>query len=136
MENIVDPDQLASLEASWSGSTLFSIEFIYDTELLRTELNFLFFETSKIFFGQVHYGHLLVLGQVWNLDISTPLILWLLDYFRADVWSPCSRYGGAGSGKIHIHVWCAGKSLIIFCLEAQISLDEGVEFSIRIGACN
>ena len=28
MENSVDPDQLASLEDSWSGSTLFSKEYI------------------------------------------------------------------------------------------------------------
>ena len=28
-ENSVDPDQLTSEEASWSGSTMFSIENIY-----------------------------------------------------------------------------------------------------------
>ena len=31
------------------------------------------FGTSKIFFGQVQYDHLLVRGLVSNLDISTPL---------------------------------------------------------------
>ena len=33
----------------------------------------MFFCTSKLFFGQVHYGHLLVPGQVDNFDISTSL---------------------------------------------------------------
>ena len=33
----------------------------------------LFFRTSKSFYGQVHYGHLLVPGQVGNFTISTPL---------------------------------------------------------------
>ena len=33
----------------------------------------LYYWTSKIFFGQVHYDHLLVPGQVENFDISTPL---------------------------------------------------------------
>ena len=33
----------------------------------------LFFRTSRIFFGQVHYGQLLALGQVENFTISTPL---------------------------------------------------------------
>ena len=28
-----------------------------------------------MFFGQVHYGHLLVPGQVENFTISTPLLL-------------------------------------------------------------
>ena len=32
----MDPDQLASLEASWSGSTLFSIEFIYGPRQEKT----------------------------------------------------------------------------------------------------
>ena len=31
------------------------------------------FGQVKIFFGQVHYGHLLVPGQVENFTISTPL---------------------------------------------------------------
>ena len=35
----------------------------------------LFFQTSKVSFGQVHYGHLLVPGQVENFTISTPLVL-------------------------------------------------------------
>ena len=38
----------------------------------------LYYQTSKIFFGQVHYGHLLVPGQVENFTISTPLFLMLL----------------------------------------------------------
>ena len=33
----------------------------------------LYHRTSEIFFGQVHYGHLLVPGQVENFTISTPL---------------------------------------------------------------
>ena len=33
----------------------------------------LYCRTSKIFVGQVHYGHLLVPGQVENFTISTPL---------------------------------------------------------------
>ena len=32
------------------------------------------FWTSKIFFGQVHYGHLLVPGQVENFTIYTPML--------------------------------------------------------------
>ena len=31
------------------------------------------FEQVKIFFGQVHYGHLYVPGQLENATISTPL---------------------------------------------------------------
>ena len=31
------------------------------------------YQTRKIFVGQVHYGHLLVPGQVENFTISTPL---------------------------------------------------------------
>ena len=33
----------------------------------------LYYQTSKFFFWQVHYGHLLVLGQVENFTISTRL---------------------------------------------------------------
>ena len=33
----------------------------------------MFFWTSKVFYGQVHYGNLLVPGQVENFTISTPL---------------------------------------------------------------
>ena len=33
------------------------------------------FGQVKIFFGQVHYGHLLVPGQVENFTISTPLLV-------------------------------------------------------------
>ena len=33
----------------------------------------MFFWASKIFYGQVHYGNLLVPGQVENFNISTPL---------------------------------------------------------------
>ena len=33
----------------------------------------LFFQTSKIFYGQVHFSFLLVSGQVENFTISTPL---------------------------------------------------------------
>ena len=34
-----------------------------------------FFRTSKIFYGQLHFGYLLVLGQVENFTIiSTPLL--------------------------------------------------------------
>ena len=39
LENIVDLDQLASLEASCSGSTLFSIEFISGFILLSKKLH-------------------------------------------------------------------------------------------------
>ena len=38
MENSVDPDQLASEEASWSGSTLFSIEYVSDSLLILKSL--------------------------------------------------------------------------------------------------
>ena len=34
----------------------------------------LFFRTSNIFYGQVHFGVLLVPGQVENFTISTPLM--------------------------------------------------------------
>ena len=34
----------------------------------------LYYQTGKIFVGQVHYGHILVPGQVENFTISTPLI--------------------------------------------------------------
>ena len=34
----------------------------------------LYNRTSKIYFGQVHYGHLLVPGHVENFAISTPLV--------------------------------------------------------------
>ena len=34
---------------------------------------FCFFQTSKIFYGQVHFGFLLAPGQVENFTISTPL---------------------------------------------------------------
>ena len=91
MGKSVDPDQLASLEASWSGSTLFSKEYIsgfimfskkvntwYST--VRAKLSNLFFGTSKIFFGQVHYGHLLVPGQAVNFAISTPLVKWITSW--------------------------------------------------------
>ena len=33
----------------------------------------LFFRTSKIFFGEEHYGHLLVPGQVEHFTFSTSL---------------------------------------------------------------
>ena len=33
----------------------------------------LYYRTSKLFFGQVHYGHFLVPGQVENVTISTPM---------------------------------------------------------------
>ena len=73
IENSVDPDQLAS-------STLFTRELIFGFILflncLSTEryLANLYYRTSKLFFGQVHYCHLLVPGQVENFTISTPLI--------------------------------------------------------------
>ena len=46
----------------------------------RKVLDNLYYRTSKIFFGQVHYGHLLVpgqveKGQVENFTISTPLYI-------------------------------------------------------------
>ena len=44
-----------------------------DTCTVRAKLSNLFFGTSKIFFGQVHCGHLLVPGQVANFAISTTL---------------------------------------------------------------
>ena len=77
IENSVDPDQLASSEASSSGSTLFtrevvscfklfSKEFIYCLRTVRyiKAMVICFFLTSKIYFGQVNFGHLLVPGQV------------------------------------------------------------------------
>ena len=82
----MDPDQLGLSEASRSGSTLFTRELIStwfhtvieSVNCLSTEryklLN-LYYMTSKIFFGQVHYGHLLVPGQVENFTISTPLVI-------------------------------------------------------------
>ena len=43
-------------------------------------MHYLFFGTSKIFTGQVHYGDLLVPGQVYNFAISTPLHKLTLTY--------------------------------------------------------
>ena len=78
IENSVDHDQLAS-------STLFTRELIFAAWLhtvfesvncLSTERYKLICtigRTSQIFFGQVHYGPLLVHGQVNFFTISTPL---------------------------------------------------------------
>ena len=70
-------DQLASSEASRSGSTLFSIEFIsgsilfskkftfgISTVMAKLFVRYLLFGKSKIFFGQVPYGLLLAPRQV------------------------------------------------------------------------
>ena len=46
--------------------------------------------TSKTFFGQVHYGHLLVPWQVENFTISTPLI------YRNEWWISCSLFPDHG----------------------------------------
>ena len=52
--------------------------FIESVNSLSTEryLANLYYRTSKLFFGQVHYGNLLVPGQVENFTISTPLNMW------------------------------------------------------------
>ena len=54
MENSVDPDQLASSEASWSGSTLFSIEFIKWKLLTATFFITAKFFTTSIVFAQMY----------------------------------------------------------------------------------
>ena len=84
---------LFTREASWSGSTLFTREASWSGSILfaRVDIWFytvfervnclsterykanLFFRSSKHFYGQVHCGHLLVLGQVEKFTISTPL---------------------------------------------------------------
>ena len=50
----------------------------FEYSYLLIEVNFfvhyLSFETTNLLFGQVHYGHLIVPGQVSNLDISTPKV--------------------------------------------------------------
>ena len=68
----VDPDQVVSEEASWSGSSLFTIEFIsvfhfipfwenIYTLFLHSKVKAnIFFRTSKIFFGQVHYYYMII----------------------------------------------------------------------------
>ena len=64
MENSVDPDQLASEEASWSGSTLFSFQFISGFILFFKEFMYgyqqsirdklgLFFGTSFVWFDSL-----------------------------------------------------------------------------------
>ena len=109
IENSVNPDQLASSEATWSGSTLFTREACWSGSTLftretswsgsilfaRVDIWFytafeqinclsierykakLFIRPSKNFYGQVHCGHLLVIGagQVEKFTISTPLTL-------------------------------------------------------------
>ena len=62
------------LISAWFHTVLESVNCL-STE--RYKLN-LYCRTSKIFFGQVHYGHLLVPGQVENFTISTPLPMLLL----------------------------------------------------------
>ena len=65
MENNIDPDQLASLEASWSGSTLFSLEDIFGfsrtgfntcpVESVKVDLQCPFLFITKSFHVCVHF---------------------------------------------------------------------------------
>ena len=43
-----------------SGFILFAKEFIFSLSTARTELSYLFFGASKIIYGPVNYGYLLV----------------------------------------------------------------------------
>ena len=45
IENSVDPDKLASKEASWSGSTIFTREASWSGYILFTELIYIWFHT-------------------------------------------------------------------------------------------
>ena len=67
-----DPYCLQELIYIWFH-TVFEIKFFKHSKVKAN----LFFRTSKIFYGQIHYGYLLVPGQVENFTISTPL-LWVL----------------------------------------------------------
>ena len=103
--------QLA-LDASWSGSTLFSIEYIlfytvFKRVYIRFEhskgkawffVYFFFLGTRTFFLGQEQYSHLLVLGQVSILLLPQPF----LDAFV------CSVYG-LGPKQ---HLWSCPDSLL------------------------
>ena len=67
-----DPYCLQELIYIWFH-TVFERIICLSTE--RYEAKFFFFWTSKIFYGQVHFGFLLAPGQVENFTISTPLHL-------------------------------------------------------------
>ena len=61
----------------WLQESLYLVAYCFQKSKLykhRNVLANLFFPTCKIFLGQVQYGHdLLVLGQVENFTISTPM---------------------------------------------------------------
>ena len=63
---------LHCLKESWylHGFILFGKWKLFNHRKVSANL---YYRTSKFFFGQVHYGQLLVLGQVENYTISTPL---------------------------------------------------------------
>ena len=63
-----DPYCLQESIYIWFHTVFESINYI-STKVLA----YLFFQTSKIFNGQVHFSFLLVPGQVENVTISTPL---------------------------------------------------------------
>ena len=61
MENSVDPDQLLLLHCFQLSLYLFSYsfkEFVHGIVSKVRSKHYLFFGISKIFIGQVHYGHL------------------------------------------------------------------------------
>ena len=76
----MDPDQLAStlstreLISAWFHTVFESVN------CLSTKRYKLIWTIGQVnfFFGQVIYGHLLVLEQVENFTISTPLPNWIL----------------------------------------------------------
>ena len=57
VEYSVDPDQMASSEAIWSGSTLFSVEFISGLILFLIEfIHFLLFKHIKCYVKVCSWG--------------------------------------------------------------------------------
>ena len=56
------------------------------------------FWTSKFFIGQVHYGHLLVPGQVIFFTISTPLLLFSAPLICLCSYVACIEYNMDPSG--------------------------------------
>ena len=79
MENSVDPDQLASSEASWSGSTLFSFEFI---------------SGFILFFKEFMYGDQQSKGKLGSLCITCSLgqVKFSLDKYIMAIYLSLGKY--------------------------------------------
>ena len=72
---------------AWFHSVFESVNCL-SMERYKLICSILYYQASKIYFGQVHYGHLLVPGQVENFTISTPLQTSIQFRFCCLSWQP------------------------------------------------